>query len=114
LDGQTVEYRGVELQISHVSDLILSEYQQAYALLYDELLFKAREQSSGGGQLSEAASLSRDLPKTWRRQYHRLSIDSGPNRRQIDVVYLDRRFLVALEVVSMLGALESGYCVTLA
>lgn len=43
LDRQTVEYRGVELQISHVSDLILSEYQQAHALLYDELLFKARD-----------------------------------------------------------------------
>lgn len=43
LDGQTVEYRGVELQISHVSDLILSEYQQAHTLLYDELLFQARD-----------------------------------------------------------------------
>lgn len=43
MDGQTIEYRGVELQISHVSDLILSEYQQAYTLLYDELLFKAKD-----------------------------------------------------------------------
>jgi hypothetical protein len=43
LDGQTVEYRGVELQILHVSDLILSEYQQAHTLLYDELLFEARD-----------------------------------------------------------------------
>jgi hypothetical protein len=43
LDGQTVEYRGVELQMSHVSDLIRSEYQQAYTLLYDELMFQARD-----------------------------------------------------------------------
>jgi hypothetical protein len=43
LDGQTVEYRGVELQMSHISDLIVSEYQQAHALLYDELLLGARD-----------------------------------------------------------------------
>jgi len=39
LDGQTVLYRGVNLQLSHVSQLVLSEYQQAYTLLYDELMF---------------------------------------------------------------------------
>lgn len=43
LDGQTVEYRGIELQMSQVSDLVVSEYQQAYALLYDELLFQAED-----------------------------------------------------------------------
>jgi hypothetical protein len=42
-DGQTVEYRGVELQMSHVSDLIRSEYQQACTLLCDELMFQARD-----------------------------------------------------------------------
>jgi hypothetical protein len=39
LDGQTVLYRDVNLQLSHVSQLVLSEYQQAYTLLYDELMF---------------------------------------------------------------------------
>jgi Lhr-like helicase len=43
LDGQTVEYRGVELQMSQISDLVVSEYQQAHALLYDELMFQARD-----------------------------------------------------------------------
>jgi len=43
LDGQTVEYRGVELQMSQISDLVVSEYQQAHALLYDELLFQAKD-----------------------------------------------------------------------
>ena len=43
LDGQTVEYRGVELQMSQISDLVVSEYQQAYALLHDELLFQAKD-----------------------------------------------------------------------
>jgi hypothetical protein len=43
LDGQTVVYRGVELQMSHVSRLVLSEYQQAQTLLFDELLFQARD-----------------------------------------------------------------------
>jgi hypothetical protein len=43
LDGQTVEYRGLELQMSHVSQLIVSEYQQAHALLHDELMFQARD-----------------------------------------------------------------------
>jgi hypothetical protein len=43
LDGQTVEYRGVELQMSQISDLVVSEYQQAYALLHDELLFQATD-----------------------------------------------------------------------
>jgi len=43
LDGQTVEYRGVELQMSQVSDLVVSEYQQAHALLYNELLFQATD-----------------------------------------------------------------------
>ena len=39
LDGQTVLYRGVNLQMAHVSQLVLSEYQQAHHLLYDELMF---------------------------------------------------------------------------
>jgi hypothetical protein len=43
LDGQTVEYRGVELQMSQISDLIVSEYQDAYRLLHDELLFQATD-----------------------------------------------------------------------
>jgi hypothetical protein len=43
LDGQTVEYRGVELQMSQISGLVISEYQQAHALLYDELLFQAKD-----------------------------------------------------------------------
>jgi hypothetical protein len=41
LDGQTVLYRGVDLQMAQVSRLALSEYQQAHALLYDELMFGA-------------------------------------------------------------------------
>ena len=39
LDGQTVGYRGVELQMAHVSQLVVFEYQQAHSLLYDKLLF---------------------------------------------------------------------------
>ncbi|OBT59851.1 hypothetical protein VE03_10446, partial [Pseudogymnoascus sp. 23342-1-I1] len=43
LDGQTVEYRGMELQMSHVSQLVVSEYQQVHALLYEELMFRAED-----------------------------------------------------------------------
>ena len=43
LDGQTVEYHRVELQISQISDLVVSEYQQAHALLYNELIFQAKD-----------------------------------------------------------------------
>ena len=43
LDRQTVEYRGVELQMSQISNLVVSEYQQAYALLYDKLMFQAKD-----------------------------------------------------------------------
>jgi hypothetical protein len=31
------------LQMSQISDLVVSEYQQAHALLYDELLFQAKD-----------------------------------------------------------------------
>ncbi|RAL58160.1 hypothetical protein DID88_002364 [Monilinia fructigena] len=39
LDRQIVGYRGVELSMEQISDLVLSEFQQAHSLLYDELLF---------------------------------------------------------------------------
>lgn len=39
----TVQYCGVEQQMSQTSDLVVSEYQQAYNLLYDELLFGAKD-----------------------------------------------------------------------
>lgn len=38
LDGETVEYRGTELRMSEVQQLVVSEYQRAHVLLYDELL----------------------------------------------------------------------------
>lgn len=43
LDGQTVVYRGLELQLSYIPQLVVSEYQQAQTLLYDELMFKATD-----------------------------------------------------------------------
>jgi hypothetical protein len=43
LDRQTIEYRRVELQISQISNLVVFEYQQAYTLLYDKLLFQAKD-----------------------------------------------------------------------
>jgi Lhr-like helicase len=41
LDGERVTYRGLDLQMSHISQLILSEYQHAHSLLYNELLLGA-------------------------------------------------------------------------
>ena len=38
-----MEYRRVELQMAHVSQLVVSEYQQAHSLLYDELMFQAKD-----------------------------------------------------------------------
>lgn len=38
LDKQTIDYRGTALHMEQVSQLITSEYRQAYSLLYDELL----------------------------------------------------------------------------
>jgi hypothetical protein len=43
LDGQRVEYRGLELQMCHVPQLVISEFQQAHDLLYSELLFQAQD-----------------------------------------------------------------------
>jgi superfamily II DNA helicase RecQ len=43
LDGQIIGYRGTELQMAQISQLVLSEYQQAYSLLHDELMFGARD-----------------------------------------------------------------------
>ncbi|KAM7210245.1 hypothetical protein V8F06_014373 [Rhypophila decipiens] len=42
LDGQTVEYRGLELSMSQVSELVRSEFAQAKELLYNELFFGER------------------------------------------------------------------------
>ena len=39
LDGETVEYKGTELRMSDVQRLVVSEYQRAHVLLYNELLF---------------------------------------------------------------------------
>jgi hypothetical protein len=43
LDGQSVVYRGLELQMSHIPQLVASEYQAAHTLLYDDLMFKATD-----------------------------------------------------------------------
>lgn len=43
LDGQMVTYRALELQMSDVLKLVQSEFRQAHALLYDELLFDAHD-----------------------------------------------------------------------
>lgn len=39
IDGETVDYKGIKLRINQVSELVLSEYQQAKAILYEDLLF---------------------------------------------------------------------------
>ncbi|KAK2468840.1 hypothetical protein H9L39_19602 [Fusarium oxysporum f. sp. albedinis] len=39
LDKETIDYRGVELHMDHVSQLVVSEFHQAHTLLYEELLF---------------------------------------------------------------------------
>jgi superfamily II DNA or RNA helicase len=46
LDGQTVTYIGTELHMEQVSQLAVSEFRQAHSLLYDELLFGARDIAS--------------------------------------------------------------------
>jgi hypothetical protein len=38
LDRETIDYRGTELHMEQVSQLVISEYRQAHSLLYDELL----------------------------------------------------------------------------
>src|SRR4051794_29533043 len=43
LDRQSVEYCGIELQMAQISDLVVSKYQYAHALLYNELLFQAKD-----------------------------------------------------------------------
>ncbi|EXK77065.1 hypothetical protein FOQG_18213 [Fusarium oxysporum f. sp. raphani 54005] len=39
LDKETINCRGTELHMEHVSQLIVSEFRQAHSLLYEELLF---------------------------------------------------------------------------
>ncbi|KAH6975566.1 telomere-associated recQ-like helicase [Ilyonectria destructans] len=46
LDGQTVTYIGTELHMEQVSQLAVSEFRQAHSLLYDKLLFGARDIAS--------------------------------------------------------------------
>jgi hypothetical protein len=43
MDRQTVEFRRVALQILQILDLVVLEYQQAHALLYDELLLQSKD-----------------------------------------------------------------------
>lgn len=43
LDGQTINYMGTRLYMEQVSQLVVSEFRQAHSLLYDELLFGAKE-----------------------------------------------------------------------
>lgn len=43
LDGQTIDYMGTELHMEQVSQLAVSEFRQAHSLLYDELLFGAKD-----------------------------------------------------------------------
>lgn len=42
LDNQMVEYWEVELQIAQILYFVLFKYQQAHFLLYDKLMFGAR------------------------------------------------------------------------
>ncbi|KAL7917060.1 hypothetical protein ACQKWADRAFT_326670 [Trichoderma austrokoningii] len=41
LDGREIDYLGIKLQMEHISQLVVSEYRRARALLHDELLFGA-------------------------------------------------------------------------
>ncbi|KAH6972652.1 hypothetical protein EDB80DRAFT_596173 [Ilyonectria destructans] len=41
LDGQEIDYLGTKLHIKHISQLLISEYKRARAILYDDLLFGA-------------------------------------------------------------------------
>ncbi len=43
LDGQTVAYRGVDLQMSQISNLVRSEFCEAERLLCEELIFQTRD-----------------------------------------------------------------------
>ncbi|KAH6960097.1 hypothetical protein BKA56DRAFT_662594 [Ilyonectria sp. MPI-CAGE-AT-0026] len=43
LDGQTIDYKGTKLHMEQVSQLVVSEFRQAYSLLYGELLFGAND-----------------------------------------------------------------------
>ncbi|KAH6959554.1 hypothetical protein BKA56DRAFT_449155, partial [Ilyonectria sp. MPI-CAGE-AT-0026] len=41
LDGQEIDYLGTKLHMKHISQLLVSEYKRARAILYDDLLFGA-------------------------------------------------------------------------
>ncbi|ELR07740.1 hypothetical protein GMDG_08537 [Pseudogymnoascus destructans 20631-21] len=43
VDGQNMTFRGVELRMSHIEQLVASEFRQAHSLLYDKLMFKSNE-----------------------------------------------------------------------
>jgi hypothetical protein len=43
LDKQTVGYRGTDLHMSHIPKLVLSEYEQAQSILYQDFLFQASD-----------------------------------------------------------------------
>ncbi|ELR06866.1 hypothetical protein GMDG_08157 [Pseudogymnoascus destructans 20631-21] len=66
LDRQTVGYRGVNLHIKHIPQLVISEYQAAYAILHEDLLFEAKsaldlDQDSVPYMLLKAWKLKDDL-----------------------------------------------------
>jgi DNA-binding MarR family transcriptional regulator len=43
LNGQTIDYKGTKLHIEQVLQLVVSEFRQAHLLLYDKLLFAAKD-----------------------------------------------------------------------
>ncbi|EFZ03297.2 tlh3 [Metarhizium robertsii ARSEF 23] len=43
LDGQEIDFRGIKLRMEHVPQLVVSEYRRARSLLYDKLMFGAKD-----------------------------------------------------------------------
>ncbi|KJK86579.1 hypothetical protein H633G_09581, partial [Metarhizium anisopliae BRIP 53284] len=43
LDGQEIDFRGITLRMEHVPQLVVSEYRRARSLLYDKLMFGAKD-----------------------------------------------------------------------
>ncbi|KAF7880786.1 uncharacterized protein EAF01_000538 [Botrytis porri] len=81
LDRQIVGYRGVEISMEQISNVVLSEFQQAHSLLYDELLFGMQDLISMVSWRMKDDLDSEDFGDSWLSHSHNSEFLEGADLR---------------------------------
>lgn len=81
LDRQIVGYRGVEISMEQISSLVLSEFQQAHSLLYDELLFGMQDLIAMVSWRMKDDLDSEDFGDSWLSHSHNAEFLEGADLR---------------------------------